>query len=99
MKSWRMDPLSEPVPLRRLPRTRLDLACRRDSTPASPQKSRPPFLTVPFAGDDMPVAAVSLPARLEAPPGESIARKSPGNCSRLATVRSSARLPGCTSAV
>ena len=87
-----MDPLSEPVPLRRLPWTRLDLACRRDSTPASPQKSRPPFLTVPFAGDDMPVAAVLPAAWLEEPSDESIGQQSTRNRKTPSIVRTNAPL-------
>ena len=87
-----MDPLSERSPFARRPRSRLDLACRRNPTPASPQESRPPPLTLPIAGDDMSVSAVSLAAWLEALAGESIAQKFPGNRCRLATVR----YPACS---
>ena len=97
--SGRMDPFSEHVPLRRRPRPRLDLACQRNAAPALPQGSRPPLLTVPVAGNDMPVTAVSRAAWLEAPAGESMRQKSTSNRQRPSTVRSNARLPGCASAV
>ena len=58
-----------------------------------------PLLTAPVADNGMSVAALSPAAWLEAPTDESPGQKSPRYGQTLSTGRSTARLPGCASAV
>ena len=69
--------------------------CRSCVIPGTPAL----LLAVPVAGNGMSVAALSRAAWLEAPTDESPGQKSPSNIQTPSTGRSTARLPGCASAV
>ena len=69
--------------------------CRSCVIPGTPAL----LLAVPVAGNGMSVAALSPAAWLEAPTDESPGQKSPRNVQTPSTGRSTARLPGCASAV